>query len=355
VRGAGWLMALVMASAACGQAVLMQDAEKRKAYYKALSKGELLAAAGKWEEARKSYQEAIAVDPSQVEAHQAYQDAMERLGKADAALQEYRNRARHQPGNAVALYLLARIAPEPAEKLKLLKEAIAVDPKLSWAQYALGHVYENLDQWAESEAAFARAIELRPNWAECHNALGFCYMQQGKDEQAEAAFKKALSLNPRFADALVNMGALALRRKAYDQAIDYSQKALEIDKGNWSAHNNLGKAYYHQGRVREAIKAYQAALECKSVDRPEVVYLNMGFCYYHMRQWAQASAAYEKAISLNTEFAYAYYCLAQVKFRQELYGEAWKAVGRAKELGYGPPAHFIKMLEQAQPAPRKPD
>ena len=333
--------------------VHIKDPAKRKSLYKALAKGQLTAAAGKWEDSRKAYREAVRIAPEQVEGHHGYQDAMAQLGRRDELVELYRDKLKRQPGNPLAYYLLGRVVGDLAEREKLLKEAARLDPKSAWAQYALGHLYEHQERWDESQKAFEVATGLRPTWAEGHHALGFCLMQQGKDDQADAAYREALSINPRYVDSLVNLGYVALRRKKYGEAIGFCQKALVIDKNNPNAHNNLGKAYYYQGRLREAVKAYKAALGSDGLDKPQVAYLNIGFCYYRMREWAQCAAAYERAVSIDKNFAYGFYCLAQARYRQELYPKAWDAARRAQALGYKVHERFLTMLRAASPEPKK--
>ena len=347
------MVALLCPGAQASPVLLIKDLAKLKAYYKQLGKGELMAAAGKWEAARTAYRAAISIASEPAAAHHGYQDAMEKLGHGDDVLQQYRDKLRRQPKNARAYYLLARLARDVQEKEKLLKDAARIDPKLHWAHYALGHLYEHTERWPECEAAFKQVIALRPRWPEGRNALGFAYMQQGKDALAKSTFEEVLAANARCVAALVNMSALAMRRKDYGEAVTWCQKALAIEKANPDALNNLGKAYYHQGRLREALKAYRGALQGEGADRPEVVYLNMGFCYYRMREWAQAAAAYDRATALNPEFAYAYYCLAQAKFRQEAHADAWKAVHKAQQLGYEVHERFLKILRQSAAEPER--
>jgi len=349
-----FLLAALAADVDASPIQLIKDVKKLKAYYKELGKGELAAAVGKWDDSRTAYRRAITIATEPMAAHQGYQDAMERLARDKDVWEQYRDKLRRQPKNARAHYLLARLTADTKEKERLLIEAAKLDPKLYWAHYALGHLYEHQEKWEAGEKAFKRVIELRPLWDEGRHSLGFCYLQQGKNDQAEAVFKKVLARNARFVDSLVNMGVIAMRRKKYDQVIAWSKKALAIDKTNPGAFNNQGKAYYHQGRLREALKSYKAALVSKEVQRPEVIFLNMGFCYYRMRQWAQAAAAYERATSINKDFAYAYYCLAQARFRQETYPAAWKSVHQAQARGYKVHERFLKMLRKAAPEPKKP-
>ena len=233
-----------------------------------------------------------------------------------------------------------------AKAVQILSFYLKTMPESEPGHFFIGRAYLALGQ-------FKKAIELRPHWAEAHNALGFMYTQQGKDDLASKSLERALEIKPRLVDALVNLSALALRRKDFEKAIDYGTKALAADKANPGALNNVGKAFFHQGRLREALKVYKIALQSKDVVSPEVVYLNMGFCYYRMREWAQAAAAYERAASINPNFAYAYYCLAQVRYRQEQHKDAWRLVHKAQDMGYKVHERFLKMLRQAQAEPRR--
>ncbi|HRU07703.1 MAG TPA: tetratricopeptide repeat protein [Candidatus Brocadiia bacterium] len=329
--GFGWALALwALCSVALAALIDIKDPELRKAVYRAMAKGQLEAAAGRWQESAAAYREAVELAPDQVETHHGYQDSMERLGKRAEMVAQYRSKLKRQPQNALAYYLLGRVEADLGEKETLLKKALELDPKMYWASYALGHCYERQGRWEESEKAFKQALAVAGDWAEGYHALGFCYMEQGKDELAEAAYRKALGINPRYVDSMVNMSVLALRKGKAAEAAEWCGKALAIEPDNPEALNNLGKAYYEQGRPRAAEKEFKKALASKKVDNAEVKWLNLGFCYYQMRNWEAAAAAFSKAIELNPSFAYARYCLAQARLRQEKPDEAWKLVKEAQ-------------------------
>jgi type IV pilus biogenesis/stability protein PilW len=177
-------------------------------------------------------------------------------------------------------------------------------------------------------------------------------MRQGKDELAEEQFKKALEIKPYYVDSMINLSVLALRRRDTKRAIELCEKAVELAPRNPEAHNNLGKALYQEGRLRAAAKAFLEALASPLCDHPEIQHLNLGFCYSRMRQLDKAAESFQNAIRINEGFAYAYYCLAQIRYRQERYAEAWKLVERAQELGYKVPEHFIERLGKAAPRPK---
>ena len=110
------LAGLSLAALAQTSPVHIKDPAKRKAFYKALSKGELSGSGGNWKSARQAYREAIKVAPEVVEGHHGYQDAMDRLGQSEACVQQYRGKLKRQPKNPLAYYLLARVLPDVKEK-----------------------------------------------------------------------------------------------------------------------------------------------------------------------------------------------------------------------------------------------
>lgn len=334
----------------------IKDEAKRKVFYEAMTRAQALAKLGKWEESRKAWRKVISAEPDLAEGHQGYQDLMLREGrvKGDLAdfrkrlIAQYRGKLKRQPGNPLACYLLGRIVTDLGEKKRLFDRALKLDPRQAWVWYGLGHLYEREGKFKEAEAALERAIKLRPKWAEGRHALGFVYMRQGKDKLATHAFLQALRLDPRYVDSMVNLALIAMRKKNYDEAVRLCRVALRVDRFNAEAWNNLGKAYYAQGRFREAIKAYEQALKSPDVNSPEVHHLNLGFCYYKLRDWKKSGAAFAKAFEINPGFAYAYYCLAQVRLREKKFAEARKLVREAQQKGYKVPDHFLRFLRKAE-------
>ena len=318
---------------------------------KLLIQAELHQRLGESEKALKKVTAALKLADGCVEAHHLYQDIRLALDERKGLLARYRARAEQKPDDGTSLYLLGRVVTDIGEKESLLLKAINADPKLGWAYYALGHLYEHTRKWDMSEKHFTTAIALDADNAEFHHGYGFCLMQQGKDAEAEKAHRMALERDPDHVDSIVNRSVLAMRAKDYAGAEKLCLRVLEIDKDNPWAQNNLGKALFWQGKNASALRAYQAAASNPRYDTPEVAYLNMGFVCRKQEKPEQAAAAFRRALEINPAFAYAHVQLAYTLHAQKKYDDAWADVLKAEALGYKPHAEFLKALATAKPRP----
>lgn len=93
-----------------------------------------------------------------------------------------------QAGVHAAVWLLkqAHTPERMAATRKLLENAIAVDPKLPEAQYRMGLVQQDAEQWEQSIPHLEAATRLDPELAEAHYRLGQAYWRAGRKQEAEA-------------------------------------------------------------------------------------------------------------------------------------------------------------------------
>ena len=75
--------------------------------------------------------------PLRMQWHRAYQNLLEREGKADQAAAEYRKRLDADPSNPQLAYLLGRITEDPAAARKLYLQAATANPPVALGRFAL--------------------------------------------------------------------------------------------------------------------------------------------------------------------------------------------------------------------------
>jgi lipoprotein NlpI len=67
----------------------------------------------------------------------------------------------------------------------LLTTALAVDPKLPEAQYQMGMLRQDQDDWAGSIANLEAAVKLKPELAQAHYRLALAYRRTGRQQEAQ--------------------------------------------------------------------------------------------------------------------------------------------------------------------------
>lgn len=117
--------------------------------------------------------------------------------------------AQRHPGNAVTTtYAAVAILHEPREKQnldeaeRLLKEAMAADPKYAEAYFQMGVLDQTRLQWKESVEMLDRSIALRPRASQAHYRLSRAYSHLGRREEAQTEMTLQRQLSQQEKDSL---------------------------------------------------------------------------------------------------------------------------------------------------------
>ena len=173
---------------------------------------------------------AISIDPQLAEAHIA-------LGQLYALRFDY-----------------ARAADELRESTHLEPDNSLAWDLLSWA---LG--YEQPPNAAEAERAALEAIRLQPTSAAAHYHLGRAFLFQGRYPEAAAAFKTAQDLGSIDYESL-GMAQLELARGNYDQALQYLAKRSDLQKTTMDQYW-LAAVYSAKGDNNKSLEFLSRALQ----------------------------------------------------------------------------------------------
>lgn len=112
-----------------------------------------------------------------------------------------------------------------------LQRSIVLDDKNIEAHNALGVLYERLEQPAEAEEQFKRALSLDANHSGVANNYGRVLCSQGKYELAMQQFRRVIDAKNYTTpwQALTNAGICAKKQGLLQDAEGYLRKALDID------------------------------------------------------------------------------------------------------------------------------
>lgn len=178
---------------------VFQDATRRypTSQRLAIGLGMALYAHGNYDDAVKSLLRAADLNASDPSCYlflsRAYDSSP---SQADDVILRFRRFAELQPRNARALYYYAmslwkgKRAQDPSLDLRqieaLLKNSLALDPKLAEAHLQLGNLYSDQGKYAEAVPEYVRALELNSDLADAHYRLGQAYVRTGQKESAQA-------------------------------------------------------------------------------------------------------------------------------------------------------------------------
>lgn len=220
------------------------------------------------------------------------------------------------------------------EAIRLLKEAIRLDPTFYKAYVNLGLAWERKDDLGEARLCYKQAIRhQQPNFPLAHYNLAGIYVKLGDYERALSECDLALRADPSFARAHVRKGFIHFTNKRYSEAIDAYQTALRIDPDYAMANNNLGLAYQAMGRTDEARRAFLKVLELNNDDLASAyAHNNLGNLLRQQGDFDGAIRQYQAALRLKPDYAIALANLGDMYARKGMYAEAVRCYEEALRL-----------------------
>lgn len=162
--------------------------------------------------------------PNSYQAHELLAEAFESQGKWDDAEKEYRAILKQNSNLPGIHFRLGRLllskpnpTPEAANEAKQeFADELKLDPKNAGAEYVLGEMARQAQQWDEAVSHFSRAAKLDPQFGEAFLGLGMALNGEKQYAEAVAPLETAVKLEPRNPDAHYNL-AMAFARSGHKE------------------------------------------------------------------------------------------------------------------------------------------
>jgi TolB-like protein/Flp pilus assembly protein TadD len=193
-------------------------------------------------QARRFFEQALALDPENVEA-------MVGLARVDQNL-------------GASLMTDDRSAHLAAAETTITK-VLSLAPKHASAHAILGAVQIFTKRAAQSIAEFEQALALDRNLARAHALIGLAKLFLGRGEEAEPHVNEAFRLSPcdTFAPEWLIYVGLAKAQLGVDaEAVSWMRRGLDANRNYSMAHFHLGAALARLGELEQARTAVQAGL-----------------------------------------------------------------------------------------------
>jgi tetratricopeptide (TPR) repeat protein len=164
-------------------------------------------------------QDLLQAAPSSYQVHELNAESLETQGKWEEAAAEYRKILANNPQLPGIHYRLGRLllskpspGPEVAEEAKKnFAEELKIDPRNAGAEYVLGELERQDNNWPEAVAHFSRAAKLDSSFAEAYLGLGISLISEKQFSEAISPLQTAVQLEPRNPVSHYNL-AVALNR-----------------------------------------------------------------------------------------------------------------------------------------------
>jgi len=162
--------------------------------------------------------------------------------------------------------------------IRLLEQAVSIDPDFAVAQAELAHAYSQYVAWfapddkvalERAEIAVAKALRLNPDLPEAHRAVAglveWAIPPRYAHDRAVRELKRALELNPSYADAHQMLGSIYLHIGLIEAAIAEYRKAGDLNPTGQNVTRLTAFAILSRGEYDEALRLLrQVAPEANS-------------------------------------------------------------------------------------------
>jgi tetratricopeptide (TPR) repeat protein len=229
-----------------------------------------------FDQARKAFEQAVALDPNMAQARVNLAMSLAQAGDATGATEQLETAIQIRPDDAnaaTAHYLLAKIftGQDNQRALDELAKAVRIRPGDQEAWIALGQLRRETNDEAGTLAAFQRAVACDPRNPEAQYELGSEYLAQGDARQAVVHLQLARKSMPKVTLAVLYKLDRALRAQGSTteaQQFRLQAQALLAQDNQVNQHliesqnlDNEGVALEKQGNVAAALAKYRAAVE----------------------------------------------------------------------------------------------
>ena len=178
----------------------------------------------------------------------------------DAALERYPNQALMYFYNGVAHSIKKKF--KTAISLLSHGRKYVGDPNLLGIFYAqLGDAYNGLEQHAQSDEAYEKALEINPNNEHVLNNYSyFLCLRKQQLRKAQEMAKRLIQKYPKNATYLDTYGWVLFTIKEYEEAEIYLKKAALIDE-NGTIIEHYGDVLFELGQFQKALTQWKRAQE----------------------------------------------------------------------------------------------
>jgi len=112
------------------------------------------------------------------------------------------------------------IESKPAEAVRILQQALRLDPELPGLRYQLGLAFHAIGDEADAEGELREAAGRAPDSAGVHNYLGIVLFQEGNAKAALVEFRVAVKLAPTDSNAHFNVAEALARTGESGKAVE---------------------------------------------------------------------------------------------------------------------------------------
>jgi tetratricopeptide (TPR) repeat protein len=196
----------------------------------------------------------------------------------------------------------------------LFNQAIALDPNFWEAQYNLGVIYFNYDQYGRALSQFQKVSNQNPGFYKPYYGMGIIFFLQRDYQQAIENYNKVLNLFPDHDRALYYLGRIYLRLDSLDMSLEYLNKSAELNPNYPPTHYYQGVANMERGWYKSAVQAFRNSLKLDAENY--LAHNSLGECFYRLQRYDEAIYEYNKTTDIKPDFSTAYFNIGNTVYKR---------------------------------------
>jgi tetratricopeptide (TPR) repeat protein len=269
-----------------------------------VQRGYLASAKNDPAQARRSFNDALAVDPRSADALGGIVALDSSAGRHEEARRTIAAAIAAQPDRADLQLVSARVeaaAKNYAAAETTLRRALQLDPALLAGYVLLGQVYVAEGRLTEARREFDTLASKQPKPVSALTMLGMLAQAQGDAAAAQRYFERVIEIEPSAAVAANNLAWMyADRGEKLDTALRLAQTAAQALPKVSEVQDTLGWVYYKSQTPDRAVAVLRDTV--RLAPENATYRYHLGLAYVQAGDQVQARAALERALAIAPAF-----------------------------------------------------
>ncbi len=322
-------------------------------------------ALGKMDDAIKTYNKVLAIDPKNAMAYfnigsvyqiqQNHEKAVEYLTKAadleederflsslamseikikdyDCALKHYKQLSLLCPNKETYKYNLVtcyEAVKDYKTAISMLEGMVYINPSFILPAQKLANLYIKTNQLNKAKEIYEKILLKNKMTAETMHQYAILSSNLCDTDTAERMLKKVIKMKPDIAKAHKDLAIIYLNKRLFDYAEDEFKTALKLAPNDFEILFEYGNYLYSISQNNEAERYYTEALELEPDNILALVFMALNKLVLN-----QKDEAYDyimKAIKIEPDHEYVLFCAGRILYARKEYEEAKRYLVRAVE------------------------
>ncbi|MGM0444535.1 MAG: tetratricopeptide repeat protein [Fibrobacterota bacterium] len=280
-------------------------------------------------EARKTYQDILAISPDDYQARLNLVDLFLEARNFRAATRHLAILKDYYPDNIDVLYeetKLFGLQGKEDRALELYERIADRDRNTPRVYYNKAINLMDVGKIDRALRSYRKALDINPYYWKASYNLGVHYLKNNRPAKALHYFRKTSESNREHISTWYNMGLLHLRANRFFKAAQTFRRVISLDSTNTSARYNLALALIHREEYEDARKQLRSLLEMDPTN--EKVDFNLGLIALRQDRYKEAVTWFESATSKKEGYTIAYFNIALAYERMPDYAKALQTIDR---------------------------